>query len=137
MISLFFPPPFSSPKRASPGVYGARKLRCEPVLERARGTARKEREQGARSADPMSAAPATSDNDVEKKTMRDKKARFPCSFPSRSCPLAVLAPRERGDEKTAERSDERGEEVVGRSLSREKEVGVDPMMVMEKGKEKE
>lgn len=59
---------------------------------------------------PDGRAPATP---LEKTTMRDKKHEL-CSLPSRSCPLAVLAPREREDETTAERSDEGAKRWVAR-----------------------
>ena len=88
--SAFLPPPLSAPTRASPRVYGARKLRCELVLEHARRTARGEREQRveARTRCPTLLAPP--------RTMREREIRStrssPSSLSSRSCRSLSLHP---------------------------------------------
>ena len=94
--SVFFSPPLSAPKRASPRVYGARKLRCDLTLGLARGTARGERAHGveARTRCPTLLAPPLPPRTMQEKRERDKSfsPSFGLAAPAARCPCT---PRER------------------------------------------
>ena len=95
-----FPAPLSGPKRALASVYGPRKLRCERASEHERGVARGKRAQGVERGPDVSDVAGAAER---RRRGRSDAIREAGVFSFSASELsAVLAPRERRAERTAE-----------------------------------